>query len=222
MSWESTELYYRELNQIVRERLGGLHSAKILLDSYDFAEIVSYQEAGDWDAAANMLVQSAQGLERSGAEMVLICTNTMHILAETIQNNISIPLVHIVDVVAESARAQGIHTLALLGTQYTMEQSFYKERLAKWEINVLVPSESERKMVHQVIFDELCQGIVREDARRQYQETIQNLVHSGAQGVILGCTEIPLLIRPNHVRVPLFDTTRLHAKKAIDLALAGA
>lgn len=220
MSWESTEIYYRELNRMVRMQLGGLHSAKIILDSYDFAEIVAYQQAGDWDGALRMLIDSAQALEKSGADMILICTNTMHILAESLQNAINIPLIHIADAIAEEALNQGIETLALLGTQYTMEQTFYKEQLAKWGIRTLVPSEEERKQVHQVIFDELCQGIIREDSRDRYQDIIENLILQGAEAVILGCTEIPLLIQSEHASVPLLDSTRLHAKKAIDLALS--
>jgi aspartate racemase len=220
MSWESSLEYYRMINEGVRERLGGLHSAKIVLDSVDFAEIEKMQHEGLWDEAGILLARSAHNLELAGAECVLLCTNTMHKLAQTIQDNIKIPFIHIADPTAERIRSQGIQRIGLLGTRFTMEEEFYKDRLVKqYGLEVLIPGPSERETVHRVIYDELCLGNLRDDSRSSYQQIIQQLVDQGAQGIILGCTEIGLLVKPQDSSVPLFDTTRIHADAAVDWAL---
>lgn len=220
MSWESTVVYYQLLNQLVREKRGGLHSAKVVMHSFDFEEIVACQKAGEWQKAADMLLAAARKLEASGAELLLICTNTMHTLAPEIAAGLNIPLVHIADVTAEALRAQGVQKAALLGTRYTMEQDFYRERLQEHGVDVIVPGSVERQDVHDIIFDELCQGQVLEHSRKRYCEIMARLTEEqGAEGIILGCTEIPLLVKDGDACVPLFDTTYLHAKKAVEMAL---
>ncbi|TCP54459.1 aspartate racemase [Tumebacillus sp. BK434] len=221
MSWESTAVYYQLLNRLVRDELGGLHSAKVILHSFNFEEIVAYQKAGEWQKAADMLLDAARKLEASGAELLLICTNTMHTLAPEIQSGLNIPLVHIADVTAEALRAKGVQKAALLGTRYTMEQDFYRERLQEHGVEVIVPGTVERQDVHDIIFDELCQGQVLEHSRRRYCEIMARLTEEqGVEGIILGCTEIPLLVQEEDACVPLFDTTYLHAKKAVEMALS--
>ncbi|RDZ26609.1 aspartate/glutamate racemase family protein [Lysobacter silvisoli] len=215
MSWESTVPYYRLINQTVKERLGGLHSARLLLYSVDFAEIERLQHAGDWEQAGRVLGEAARGLRAGGAELLVICTNTMHKVADTVQALSGLPLLHIADPTGEAILAAGLQRVALLGTRFTMEQDFYRQRLQERHgLEVLVPDADGRERVHRVIYDELCLGTVREESRREYQRIIAGLVARGAQGVILGCTEIGLLIGPQDVEVPAFDTTALHARAA--------
>ncbi|WP_041251155.1 aspartate/glutamate racemase family protein [Ferrimonas balearica] len=222
MSWESTVSYYQALNRGVQARLGGLHSAKVLINSVDFADIAELQHQGEWDQTAEHLALAAQALERAGAEGLLIGTNTMHKVAPQIANAISIPLLHIADATGARLQADGITCVALLGTRFTMEQAFYRERLEQgYGIEVRLPDAAERARIHQVIFDQLCQGQFNDDARRDYVAIIERLHREGAQGAILGCTEIALLVKPEHTDVPLFDTTALHAEAAVEWALSG-
>jgi aspartate racemase len=218
MSWESTAEYYRLANETVRERLGGLHSARLVLHSVDFAEVAALQAAGQWDEAGQLLGQAAKGLEAAGAELVLICTNTMHLVAEQVQAAVSIPLLHIVDTTADAVRAAGLGRVGLLGTRFTMEEPFYRDRMARHGVELVVPEEADRAEVHRVIFDELCVGVVREESREAYQAVIGRLVEAGAQGIVLGCTEIELLVGPGDSPVPLFRTTRLHVEAALRAA----
>ncbi len=219
MSWESTLLYYRIVNERVRERLGGLHSAKLVLYSVDFAEIERLQHIGDWDAAGRMLAHAGQALERAGAEALAICTNTMHRVVATIETAIGIPVLHIADATARLVRAQGVGKVGLLGTRFTMEQDFYRGRLERNMLDVVVPDAEERAEIHRIIYDELCQGVIREASRTRLQHVMRALVANGAQGVILGCTEIGLLVGAADTSVPVFDTTRIHAEYAADWAL---
>jgi aspartate racemase len=222
MSWESSLEYYRIINETVKSRLGGLHSARSLMFSVEFAEIETLQHEGRWQEAAKIMVDAARSLEKGGADFIIICTNTMHKLAPDVQANVNIPLLHIADATAEAVKRQGIRRVGLLGTRFTMEEDFYKGRLIeKHGLDVLIPSEAERVVVHRVIYDELCRGVIESESRRQYQVIIENLVSQGAQGIILGCTEIGLLVKPQDCAAPLFDTTRLHAEAAVDYALAG-
>ncbi|RWA68117.1 MAG: amino acid racemase [Mesorhizobium sp.] len=222
MSWESTAIYYRLLNEIVRERLGGLHSAKLLLWSFDFAEIAERQHAGDWEAAGALLVEAARGLEAAGAQGLVICTNTMHKLADDVQAAVSIPLIHIADATARAVVHAGAKRPALLATRFTMEQDFYKGRLAdKYGLQPVVPDQAGRDMVHRVIYDELCQGIVSEPSKAAYVEEVARMRRDEKiDGLIMGCTEITMLIRQGDFDIPVFDTTRIHAEAAIDFALS--
>ncbi|WP_417688520.1 aspartate/glutamate racemase family protein [Pseudidiomarina sp.] len=219
MSWESTQTYYRLLNEGVRERLGGLHSAKVLLNSVDFAEIEPLQHHGDWQGTADILMKAAQSIEAAGADFYLICTNTMHKVAPEVQKAVTIPLLHIVDAAAEALKADGITTVGLLGTKFTMEQAFYRERLEAQGVNVLVPNESQRNTIHEVIFKELCLGVTKQASKQAYLDIINDLHQQGAQAVILGCTEIGMLIKSTYTTVPLYDTTELHANAAVTYAL---
>ena len=220
MSWESSLEYYRILNETIKERLGGLHSAKCVLVSVDFAEIEPLQHQERWAEQAQMMVAAAQNVERAGADFVLLCTNTMHKLAEDIQAGIHIPFLHIADPTARKIKAAGIRKVGLLGTRFTMEQDFYRLRLEeKHHLTVLIPGEQQRELVHRIIYQELCLGVIKEASRLQYAEVIQDLVQHGAQGIILGCTEIELLVKPEDSPVPLFPTTRIHAEAAVDYAL---
>jgi aspartate racemase len=219
MSWESTALYYRIVNREVGRRLGGLRSAKLHLASLDFEEVVSAQKAGAWDALATRLANVARTLERAGADCVLIGTNTMHRVAEAVQAAVSIPLLHIVDVTAAAIRESGCPSVALLGTRYTMEQPFYVEHLARHGIACVIPDADDRAEVHRVIFDELCKGDINGASRRRLQAIVRRLRARGAQGVILGCTELSLALAAHDVDVPLFDTTELHALAAVAFAL---
>ncbi|MBP5981690.1 MAG: aspartate/glutamate racemase family protein [Halomonas sp.] len=222
MSWESTQSYYRALNEGVKQALGGFHSAKIVLVSVDFAEIETLQQQGDWDNAGEILASAAQNIERAGADFLLLATNTMHKVAPAIEQAIAIPLLHIADATAEQLRNDGITCVGLLGTRFTMEQDFYKARLQDvFDIEVIVPAEAERETVHRIIFEELCQGRIHSDSRERYLEIIDSLHKQGAQAVILGCTEIALLIEQAHTHVPLYDTTALHASRAVERALKG-
>lgn len=220
MSWESTVTYYQIINETVKEELGGLHSAKILLYSVDFAEIEAHQASGAWDKSAEALGNAAKRLEKAGADYLVICTNTMHKVAPQIQSQISIPLIHIADATADALEDAGVKTVALLGTKYTMTQDFYKDKLTDRGIQVLVPDGPDIETVNRVIYDELCQGIISPASRASYVEIIGKLKDKGAQGVILGCTEIGLLIRPEDSPLPVFDTTVIHAKKAAHMAIA--
>ncbi|MBH1935460.1 aspartate/glutamate racemase family protein [Streptomyces sp. AV19] len=221
MSWESTAEYYRLLNRLTRERLGGLHSAECVLYSVDFAEIERLQTAGRWQEAGEVLAGAAKALEAAGAELLLICTNTMHKVADQVAAATSVPLLHLADATAAAVRSAGVRRVALLGTAFTMEQDFYKDRLAAGGLEVLVPDEEGRRTVHRVIYEELCAGVVREESRAAYREIIRGLVAAGAEGVVLGCTEIELLVGAEDSPVPVFPTARLHAEAAVELALRG-
>ncbi|MFK8397116.1 aspartate/glutamate racemase family protein [Pseudomonas sp. BGr12] len=220
MSWESTIPYYRQINERIKERLGGLHSAKVALYSVDFHEIERLQHAGDWDAAGRVLADAARSLKAAGADFLVLCTNTMHKVAPAIEAAVDIPLLHIADPTAEAIRAAGVATVGLLGTRFTMEQAFYKDRLVeKFGLKVLTPNEAERQVVHRIIYEELCLGRIRDESREEYRRIIAALVEQGAEAVILGCTEISLLVGPADASVPLFDTTALHALHAADAAI---
>jgi aspartate racemase len=219
MSWESSIEYERILNEEVRHRLGGVHSADLILRSYDFAEIEAMQQTGDWEAAGRRLAADALQLERAGADLVVLCTNTMHEVAEAIETALSVPLLHIADPTADAVLAAGLRKVALLGTRYTMERDFYAARLAKRGLEIVIPQEPDRTMIHEVIFDELVQGVIAPASQRAYVDAIERLVEGGAEGVIAGCTEIELLVGPEDVDVPYFPTTRLHALAAVDFAL---
>ena len=220
MSWESSLEYYRIINQEVKRQLGGLHSAKSLMYSVEFDEIQHLQHIGDWDSLTQIMVDAGKKLEKGGADFIVICTNTMHRMFEEVQSNVNIPLLHIADATAQRIKANGIKTIALLGTKFTMEQNFYKGRLINnHDINVIVPNEEGRNIVHTIIYNELCQGHVNQPSKEQFVEIIEKLKNEGAEGVILGCTEIPLLIKQADVSIPTFDTTRIHAEMAVAFAL---
>ena len=223
MSWESSAEYYRLVNEATRDRLGGLHSADCVLRSVDFVEVERLQRAGDWNEAGALLAAEAAALEAGGAELLVLCTNTMHKVAEAIIDAIGIPFVHIADTTAEAVRARGLKTVGLLATAYTMEQDFYVGRLREVHgLDVLVPDAADRRIVHDVIYQELCVGVISDDSRTQYRRIIADLADRGAEGILLGCTEIDLLVGPEDAPVPVFDTTRLHAYRAVDLALEPA
>ncbi|RKH75894.1 aspartate/glutamate racemase family protein [Corallococcus sp. AB045] len=219
MSWESSAEYYRLINEHVKRELGGHHSAKVVLYSVDFQEIEHAQSAGRWDDAARILCDAAQALERAGADALVLCTNTMHKLAPELTSAIRIPFLHIADATAQEVLRANVKTVGLLGTRYTMEQDFYKGRLAGSGLEVLVPTDAERQEVHDVIYQELCLGQVKAVSRERYQRIMEGLVRRGAQGIILGCTEITLLIKPGDASVPVFDTTAIHAMKAAGFCL---
>lgn len=223
MSWESTALYYRLINEGVKARLGGLHSASLVLVSVDFHEIEQLQQRGDWTAAGQRLAQAAQQVAAAGADCLLICTNTMHKVAPQVQAALSIPVLHLADATAARVRAAGMRRVGLLGTRFTMEEDFYRGRLAqKHGLEVLVPPPAERELVHRVIYDELCLGRVEAASRAAYLRIMQGLQARGAEGIIEGCTEIVLLVQPQHTNIPLFDTTAIHAAAAVEWALAPA
>ena len=219
MSWESTVTYYQMINEGIKDSLGGLHSAKVLLYSVDFFEIEALMPRGAWDDAAELLGDVAHRLEAAGADMILICTNTLHKVAPQVQSRIRVPLVHIAEAAAEELLSKGITRVGLLGTKYTMTQEFYREKLTERGIDVLIPEGEEIDLVNRVIFDELCLGVVKEDSKAAYLKVIANLQARGAQGILLGCTELGLIVSQEDVSLPLFDTTVIHAKKAIELAL---
>jgi aspartate racemase len=220
MSWESSLEYYRIINETVKEKLGGFHSAKCILYSVDFEEVEKFQHQGEWDALTHLMLDAAIRLERAGADFLVICTNTMHLMADEVQAAIHIPILHIVDVTAEAIRKSGETSVGLLGTKFTMEQDFYKGRLRdKYGLKVLVPGEEERKVVHDILYSELCLGEIKERSKGKFKSVIRNLVGRGAQGVILGCTEIPLIVSQDDFSIPVYDTTRLHAQAAVDFAL---
>jgi len=221
MSWESSLEYYRLVNEGIKERLGGLHSARCLLYSVDFAEVEVLQSEGRWDEAERFMIEAARRLERGGADFVVICTNTMHKSADAIERSLRVPLLHIADAAAEAVKREGIRRVGLLGTRFTMEENFYKGRLAdRHGLEVLVPDEPDRKTVHRVIYEELVLGKILPSSREAYRRIIARLVRDGAEGVVLGCTEIGLLVKAEDSSVPLFDTTRLHAEAAVSLALS--
>lgn len=221
MSWESTVPYYRQINETVKARLGGLHSAKIVLYSVDFAEIERLQHCGDWDSAGAVLADAAQALERAGADFIVLCTNTMHKVAPTIEAAVKIPLLHIADPTAMAIRRAGLFRIGLLGTRFTMEQAFYRGRLEERHgIEVLIPEQEDVGVVHRVIYEELCLGRIEDASREAYRGVMARLVERGAQGIILGCTEISMLVVARDATVPLFDTTAIHAGAAAETALS--
>jgi len=220
MSWESSVLYEELINTGVRARLGGVHSADLIVRSYDFARIEELQAAGDWDAAGRLLAEDAARLESAGAELVVLCTNTMHKVAEQIEASISVPFLHLADTTAAAILAEGLDTVGLLGTKFTMEQDFYRARLESHGISVVVPSEAERERVHDIIYDELVKGELNRDSREEYLDIIDRLGSAGAQGVVAGCTEIELLVTEDDVFIPYFPTTTLHAEAAVEAALS--
>jgi aspartate racemase len=223
MSWESSAEYYRLVNEIVRERLGGLSSADCLLRSVDFAPVEELQRSGRWDEAGSLLAREAAGLEAAGAELLVLCTNTMHKLADEVERAVSIPFVHIADATAAAVREAGLSRVGLLATAYTMEQDFYVGRLRERHgLDVLVPCSADRRVVHDVIYDELCVGVVRDESRAEYRRVMAALVDGGAEAILLGCTEIDLLVGEGDASVPVFDTTALHAAAAVELACARA
>ena len=214
MSWESTVTYYQVINETIKNQLGGLHSAKCILYSVDFDEIEKYQASGEWDKSADVLSEAAQALERAGADYIVICTNTMHKVVPEIGRRIHIPILHIADMTAVQLKKQGIRKVGLLGTKYTMQQDFYKNILIRQGIEVIVPNDDDVDVVNRVIYDELCRGKIFEKSKAVYLDIIQELVRNGAQGIILGCTEIGLLIQQSDTDIPLFDTTLIHAEQA--------
>ena len=220
MSWESSLEYYRIINEQVKEKLGGLHSAKSLMYSVDFDEIEKLQHQGNWNEATRLMIDAAKRLEKGGADFVVICTNTMHKMADDVQNNIKIPLLHIADATAEKIKAKGLTKIGLLGTKFTMEEDFYKGRLInKYWLKVVIPDDQDRQIVHDIIYNELCLGEINQSSKDQFIRIIKKLVDNGAKAVILGCTEIPLLVQQKDVEVLLFDTTRIHAEGAVEYSL---
>ena len=221
MSWESSAEYYRLINEEVRNRLGSTHSAKSLMWSMDFAEIETLQHEGNWQALSDKMCQAAVSLERGGADFIVICTNTMHKLAEQVQACLNIPLLHIADATAKEITSKNIKKVGLLGTEFTMKQDFYKGRLAdKFGLEVFIPNDEDCQIVHRIIYQELVAGVIRDESRQQYRQIIQKLVDAGAEAIILGCTEIMLLVSPADSAVPVFDTTEIHAQAAVNMALA--
>ena len=220
MSWESTVPYYRFINEAIKARLGGLHSARLVLYSVDFEEIARLQHAGDWDAAGNVLADAAQRLERAGAEALVICTNTMHKVAPAIEAKVRIPVLHVVDAVATEIRAAGFRKVGLLGTRFTMEQPFYAQYLARHGLATLVPAQADRDLAHRVVYEELCLGKIVDASREAYRRIMAKLVTQGAEAIILGCTEISMLVGAQDASVPLFDTTAIHARKAAEWSVA--
>lgn len=220
MSWESTVDYYRYINEGVKDAKGGLTSAKILLYSYDFSEVGAMQHSGNWEELTKSMVDTATNLANGGADMIAICTNTMHMMVPQIEKALSIPVIHIADTAAVEIKRRGMKRVALLGTEYTMTQDFYRGRIKeKFDIDVIVPSEEDRKIIHSVIYDELCQGKIEDESRKKYVEIIEKLVEKGAEGIILGCTEIPLLIKNGDCSIPVFDTTKIHSEALVREAL---
>lgn len=220
MSWESTELYYRRINEGIRHRMGGLHSARIAMFSVDFHEIETLQHEGDWEAAAGLLTASAQKVEAAGADFLLICTNTMHKVASQVEAAIQIPLLHLADATAEQIVSAGYKTVGLLGTAFTMEEDFYTGRLRdRYGLEVIVPDAHERSVIHRIIYEELCLGVVNDASRETYLQIMNGLQTAGAEAIIEGCTEIVLLVDQRHTDIPLFDTTSIHAQAAVTLAL---
>ena len=221
MSWNSSAIYYRVINELVNEKLGGLHSARIILYSLDFDDIELAQRQGRWDDATSILGEAGNALKCAGADFLVMCTNTMHKVADAVAERAGLPLLHIADVTGNAITEQGITVVGLLGTRFVMDEQFYRERLReRFGIKVLVPREEEQTIIHQIIYAELCQGIIKDSSRHACVEIIAGLTKKGAEGIVLGCTELPLLIKPSDVKVPLFDTTRLHATAAVKMALA--
>ncbi|MBT3243377.1 MAG: aspartate/glutamate racemase family protein [Bacteroidetes bacterium] len=220
MSWESSLEYYRILNEQIKQKLGGLHSAQCLMYSVDFGPIAELQHDNDWEELSRIMVETGQRLEKGGADFIIICTNTMHKMAKEVGAGISIPLIHIADTTAEEIKRQGLNTVALLGTRFTMEQDFYKGRLAeKHGLKVLTPDDTDMDTIHRIIYKELCLGTILKDSKTEYLRIIEKLIDQGAEGIILGCTEIPLLVKQKDVSVPILDTTQLHAEAAVEFAI---
>ena len=220
MSWESSAEYYRIINQAVKERLGGHHSARLVMYSVDFEEIEELQHQDRWEELTQLMIEAARRVERGGADLLLICTNTMHKMAGEVEESISIPLLHIADATAEAIKAEGLARVGLLGTRFTLEQEFYKGRLKdEHGIEVLIPGEEDREAIHAIIYDELCHGIVDRSSKDKFNRVMETLVYEGAQGIVLGCTEIPLLVKQEDAAVPIFDTAEIHARAAVDYAL---
>ncbi len=221
MSWESTLEYYRIINERMKERMGGFHSAKVVLYSVDFHEVERRQHRGQWKELTDLMIDAAQRVERAGADLLVICANTMHKMADEVKGSIRIPLLHIGDVTAAEIKNRSLRRVGLLGTRFTMEQDFYKQRLSRNHgLEVLVPDEKERALIHGILYNELCLGEIKDASKRMFQSIIAGLVSSGAEGIILGCTEIPLLVSQEDYDIPLFDTTSIHARAAVDHALA--
>lgn len=219
MSWESTTLYYQQINKMLHHKLGKLHSAKVIINSLDFEEIAALQAKGLWQEAGAYLAEQAQNLEKAGADCILVCTNTMHKVAAQIEESITVPFIHIADATAKEILSQNIGKVALLGTAFTMEQDFYKARLQDYGIDVVIPNEADRKIVHRIIYEELCLGVINSHSQQQYIAIVEALIADGAEGIILGCTEICMLIGELKFSVPLFDTTTIHAKEAVSFSL---
>jgi len=220
MSWESSLEYYRIMNQAVKEKLGGFHSAQCILYSVDFDDVEKMQHQGDWESLTRLMIEAAQSVKKAGADFLVICTNTMHKMADAVQSAVQIPLLHIADVTAEAVKANGQNRVGLLGTKFTMEQDFYRGRLKDLHgIDVLIPGDDERQTIHDILYNELCLGEIKKLSSEKFQTIIQNLVERGAQGVVLGCTEIPLIVRQEDYKIPLYDTTSLHALAAVEFAL---
>jgi len=219
MSWESSSMYYTLINERVRDLLGGFHSAKCVMVSVNFAEIEKLQHKNDWNSLNKLMVAHAQQLENAGADLLILCTNTMHLCSNAIIKNTSIPFLHIAKATGEKIREQKLKKVALLGTKFTMEKDFYKKILSTYKIDVLIPTKKDRETVHQIIYKELVHGNITNNAKEAYKKVIQSLEDRGAEGVILGCTEIPLLIKPNDVNIPIFNTTKIHAESAVAMAL---
>ena len=216
MSWESSLEYYRIINEKVKKELGGLHSAQSIMYSVDFENIKTLQHEGKWDELTNIMIDAAKRLEKAGADLLVICTNTMHKMANEVENSINLPLLHIADATAESIKKQNLSKIGLLGTKFTMEQDFYKGRLQeKHNIDVVIPKDEDRDIVHKIIYNELCLGNIKDSSKKEYIRIIDDLIKQGAQGVILGCTEIPLLVKQNDISFPVFDTTTIHAEFAV-------
>jgi len=221
MSWNSTLEYYRIINESFARRLGGLHSARLILSNLDFDEIQRAQHKGRWDDIASILVDAGNAVKRAGAHFLVICTNTMHKVADDVEEKVGLPLLHIVDITGNAIRERGLHRVGLLGTRFVMKESFYQERLQdRFAIELLVPGEDDIDAIHQIIYNELCEGKIKASSRRVCADIIGRLVNEGAEGIVLGCTELPLLIQPSDIYAPIFDTTRLHAEAAVNLALA--
>jgi aspartate racemase len=219
MSWESSAEYYRIVNEEVQRKLGGLHSAKCILLSVDFEEIERLQREDNWEEAGRLLAKAAQDLEKAGAELIVLCTNTMHKVIQAIETSAAVPIVHIADATAKKVQEASLKTVGLLGTKYTMEMDFYKSRLKEIGLNILVPEEMERNKINQIIFEELCFGVIQQPSKEYYQKVIRQLIEDGAEGIILGCTEIGLLIKSDDSPVAIFDTAEIHAKAAVEWAL---
>ena len=220
MSWESSVEYYKIINEAVRAKLGGLHSAKCIMVSVDFAEIEPLQHQGRWDEATQILIAASKSVEAGGADFVTFCTNTMHKVADEVQKHLRIPILHIADATAQAIKTEGLKKVGLLGTRFTMEEDFYKGRLSqKHYLEILIPNVEDREVVHRIIYDELCMGETKTSSKKKYMDIIDRLVKKGVEGIILGCTEIGLLVKKEDTRVPLFDTTKIHAMAAVEYAL---
>lgn len=219
MSWESSLEYYRIMNELVKSRLGGSHSAKCLLYSFDFHEIEELQHKGEWEALTNLMTKESENLKRAGAECIVICTNTMHLMAPDIENNTGLKVIHIADATGDEIIKRNIKKVLLIGTKFTMEGSFYKERLENKGVEVVIPNEQDRQIIHDIIYDELILGVLKPESKQSYIKIINKMIEEGIQGVVLGCTEIPMLIKQGDVPVEVFDTTEIHSRAAVDFAI---